>query len=216
MSLVFEKPARVQTRSHELLHSESFRLDALGPVSSVIDAKRGSRKVVLTVIAAFAVLVLDTVTPPGLAVWLLQVVLIWIATLWADREQLLAIAAISATFIVLGFWWSPRTGPVMWVDQCNVFISLGTVSALTLTCLRQRATEDAHRKAKQEFAEAQETVHILHGLLPICAWCKKIRNEAGSWEHCENYIHDHSHVEFTHGICQECAARVHTGTQRRP
>jgi hypothetical protein len=211
MSLVFEKPARVQTRSQELLRPETIRLDASGRLISAIETGKGGRRVVLTVLAAVAVLVLDTLTPMGLAVWLLQVVLVWIATLWADRSQLLGLAAISGTFIVLGFWWSAGTGSVMWVDLCNLLLSLGTVFALTHSCLRRRATEDAHRKAKQEFAEAQETVHLLRGLLPICAWCKKIRNEAGSWEQLENYIHDHSRVEITHGICQECATRVHCG-----
>jgi hypothetical protein len=42
---------------------------------------------------------------------------------------------------------------------------------------------------------------------PICASCRKIRNEAGTWETLEMYFRNHSHVEFTHGICQECTAR---------
>jgi hypothetical protein len=131
------------------------------------------RKVVLTIVAAVAVLVLDAVTPLGLALWFLQVVLVWIATLWANRRQMLALAAICATFIVPDFWLSPKSGLVTWVDECNVLLSLGTVWALTHSCLRQRATEDARRKAEREIAQAQETVRILRGLLSICAWCKK-------------------------------------------
>jgi hypothetical protein len=127
---------------------------------------------------------------------------------------MIALAAICATFIVLGFWLSPKTGPVTWVDQCNVLLSLGTVSALTHGCLRQRAAEDARRKAEQEFAQAQETVRILRGLLSICAWCKKIRNEDGNWERLEFYISNHSHAEFTHGICQECAGRLNSGAKK--
>src|ERR1700691_61546 len=104
-----------------------------------------SRRVVLTVIAGVAVLVLDALTPLGLAVWLLQVVLVWIATLWANRRQIIVVAAVCATFIVLGFWLSPKAGPITWVDQSNVLLGLGTVSALTHSCLRRMATEDARR-----------------------------------------------------------------------
>lgn len=44
----------------------------------------------------------------------------------------------------------------------------------------------------------------LSGILPICAQCKNIRNEQGEWESPENYIHNHTAVQFTHGICPEC------------
>ena len=44
----------------------------------------------------------------------------------------------------------------------------------------------------------------LRGILPICAQCKNIRNEAGQWETLENYVHEHSEAQFTHGICPEC------------
>ena len=47
----------------------------------------------------------------------------------------------------------------------------------------------------------------LSGLLPICAHCKKIRDDKGYWNRIENYIRDRSEAEFTHGICPECAER---------
>jgi hypothetical protein len=161
-------------------------------------------RVVLTIVAAVAVLVLDAVTPLGLAVWLLQVVLVWIATLWASRRQIIGVAAVCATFIVLGYWLSPKREPMTWVDQSNVLLGLGTVLALTHSYLRRMATEDARRKAAQEVGQM---VRIVSSLLPMCAWCRKIRNEAGAWETLEIYLRNHSHVEFTHGICQECSIR---------
>jgi len=162
------------------------------------------QRFVLTIIAAVAVLVLDATTPLNLAVWLLQVVLVWVATMWADRRRLIVVAAMCAAFIVFGFWLTPKPGPATWVDQSNLLLSLGTVSALTHSCLRRFATEEANRKAAQELGQM---AWLLSGLLPMCAWCKKIRNEAGIWEQWESYIRNHSHVEFTHGMCQECATR---------
>jgi CRP/FNR family cyclic AMP-dependent transcriptional regulator len=52
-------------------------------------------------------------------------------------------------------------------------------------------------------------VHTLGNLLPICAHCKKIRKTDNTWTPIEAYISDHSETEFTHGICPECAIRVH-------
>lgn len=52
--------------------------------------------------------------------------------------------------------------------------------------------------------EALAQVKTLGSLLPICANCKKIRNDSGYWEQIEVYIRDHAGVDFSHGICPEC------------
>lgn len=173
-----------------------------------IRASRMDQRVVLTVIAAGVVLALDAVTPLGLAVWLFQMALVWSASLWANRRQMIVVAVVCSLCIVLGFLLSPKTGLATSIELCNLLLSLGAVWAITQTCLRQRATENARREAAKELAQSQETVRILSGLLPICAWCKKIRNEAGAWEQLELYIRTHSQAEFTHGMCEECAARL--------
>ncbi len=56
--------------------------------------------------------------------------------------------------------------------------------------------------------EAFGEVRQLSGLLPICASCKKIRNDKGSWKHIESFISEHSEAEFSHGLCPECSTRA--------
>lgn len=51
-------------------------------------------------------------------------------------------------------------------------------------------------------------VHQLQGLLPICMYCKKIRNDGNYWQQVESYIGEHSGATFSHGICPECVVRV--------
>jgi hypothetical protein len=51
-------------------------------------------------------------------------------------------------------------------------------------------------------------VRELSGLLPICAWCKNIRNEQGYWEEVSAYISKHTKTRFTHGICEDCRKKV--------
>ena len=50
-------------------------------------------------------------------------------------------------------------------------------------------------------------VKMLKGLIPICAWCKKIRDDKGYWESVEAYIGERTKAEFTHGMCPECAEK---------
>ena len=56
----------------------------------------------------------------------------------------------------------------------------------------------------KKIEEALARVKQLHGLLPICAYCKKIRGDKDYWQQVESYIADHSEVQFSHGICPEC------------
>jgi len=60
------------------------------------------------------------------------------------------------------------------------------------------------RRVSSQLAEALENVRTLHGLLPICAWCKRIRDDHGYWSQVEAYIKKNSEAQFTHGICPEC------------
>jgi hypothetical protein len=163
----------------------------------------------LTIVAALFVMALDALTPLGLAIWMMQVVLVWLTSLWATPPQMKAIATICSVFIVLGHLLSPADGTAVWVGICNLLLALAAVWAIAHNCLRQRAAEEASRIAAEELARSQATLRILSGLLPICAACKKIRNDAGSWEQMEIYIRNHSQADFTHSICEDCSARLY-------
>jgi len=60
-----------------------------------------------------------------------------------------------------------------------------------------------------ELKEALQKVKLLSGMLPICANCKKIRDDKGYWQQVESYITHHSEVQFSHGICPECARKLY-------
>ena len=59
----------------------------------------------------------------------------------------------------------------------------------------------------RELEEALSRVKTLQGLLPICSYCKKIRDDRNYWQQVEGYISDHSQAQFSHGICPECYAQ---------
>jgi hypothetical protein len=64
------------------------------------------------------------------------------------------------------------------------------------------------RMRHEELMRAQVEVQTLHGLLPICAWCKKVRDDDGYWEQVEDYFSKHSRLKFTHGVCVDCMDKL--------
>jgi two-component system, response regulator PdtaR len=65
------------------------------------------------------------------------------------------------------------------------------------------------RRLNKELQDALAEIKTLKGILPICATCKKIRDDEGYWHQVEVYIHDHSDAEFSHGICPDCLKKYY-------
>ena len=76
-----------------------------------------------------------------------------------------------------------------------------------ITALRK--AEQDREQVIRELQQALEQVKTLSGLLPICAKCKKIRNDDGYWQQIESYISEHSKAEFSHGMCPNCARKLY-------
>ncbi|MBI4971676.1 MAG: response regulator [Candidatus Omnitrophica bacterium] len=64
-------------------------------------------------------------------------------------------------------------------------------------------------KKNKELEKALNEVKVLRGFIPICAACKKIRDDKGFWQQVECYISKHSSAQFTHGICPDCMVRLY-------
>ncbi len=74
---------------------------------------------------------------------------------------------------------------------------------------QRKKTEGEKEKVIVELNEALSKVKLLSGFIPICASCKKIRDDKGYWNQIENYIRDRSEAEFSHSICPECAKNLY-------
>jgi hypothetical protein len=62
---------------------------------------------------------------------------------------------------------------------------------------------------EKQLVESMAQVRVLRGLLPICASCKKVRDDKGYWQQIESYIRDHSEADFSHSICPDCMKRLY-------
>lgn len=69
--------------------------------------------------------------------------------------------------------------------------------------------QDALAAKITELGQALETIKTLRGIVPICAHCKKIRDDQGFWNHLESYVSQHTEAEFSHGFCPKCARELY-------
>jgi len=159
-------------------------------------------------LVSLAGLLLDLLTPLGLATWMIQLVVVWAAGHRAARRDLLVVAGVCSAFVIAGLWLSPQSDAPFWVAAINRTIAVAVVWLFVYSALSRKASEAARARAEAELGKSNSQLRVLSGLLPICSACKKIRNESGDWEPLEVYIRGRSEAEFTHGLCDECMQRL--------
>lgn len=81
--------------------------------------------------------------------------------------------------------------------------------SLKMEILKRTAAEAQKAEVVKELHQALSEVKVLCGFLPICASCKKIRDDKGYWNQIEVYIRNHSGAEFSHGLCPDCATKLY-------
>lgn len=91
----------------------------------------------------------------------------------------------------------------------RAIIHTGLVKPYNLLFRQLKQNEEALREERDRLQQYIDTVKVLNGLLPICASCKKIRDDKGYWSQVEIYIAQRSGAQFTHGICPDCAQRLY-------
>lgn len=153
--------------------------------------------------------------------------LVWIASRFAPggvavASLVLSGIAVGGTSAGSGPFVRDLTGESLFLLQA--FTGLATMTGLTLAAAvrgRQRAeaevrqlNADLEERVRERTAELAATVgrlqqavaeiKTLKGLVPICGWCKKIRDDSGFWQRLESYLQAHTEAEFTHGMCPAC------------
>jgi len=88
--------------------------------------------------------------------------------------------------------------------------SVETVICTSKNITKRKLAEVALEEKHQKLLKAMKEIKTLSGLLPICASCKKIRDDKGYWKQLEIYIQQHSNAKFTHGLCPDCAKTLYS------
>ncbi len=119
-----------------------------------------------------------------------------------------------AEFSHYTFRGQKKTGEIVHVEIYGSSTSLGGKPAAlgTIMDITDRIKAEQEKEILiLDLREALQDVKRLSGLLPLCSYCKKIRDDKGYWNQIESYIHEHSEAEFSHGICEKCAEKHFPG-----
>ncbi|AOY58416.1 two component system response regulator [Desulfococcus multivorans] len=105
-------------------------------------------------------------------------------------------------------------GKTKWVFEQGVFIyddahTVRAIEGLIIDITDRRNAEAEREKVVRELRAALAEVKTLRGILPICANCKKIRDDEGYWDQVEHYVSRHTDASFSHGICPDCLNKLY-------
>ena len=162
--------------------------------------------IVISLIVLIGIGTLQTLTQTRITMAPFYLIPILLVTLRSTRMAGLL------TSIVCGVMWiSMDVGApgysFLWLDAWNNLLRVGVFVSSALLLARLKGDMVTEMKLNTELQAALAEVKRLSGLLPICAWCKRIRNDEGDWQQIEEYITVHSEADFTHGICPDCARK---------
>ena len=97
-----------------------------------------------------------------------------------------------------------------WISSDVISVNHERFLLSSVKDITERKRIEAEReRLVSERERALSEVKVLSGLLPICAACKKIRDENGRWAPVESYVRTHSQADFSHGLCPECAHKLY-------
>jgi hypothetical protein len=104
-------------------------------------------------------------------------------------------------------WYNIRSRAIHWVDGRLARLEIAT----DFTARKQ--TEEERERLIAELESALSQIKVLSGVVPICLYCKEIRDDKGYWNQLETFISKHSEAEFSHSICPQCMERLHPDSQ---
>ena len=108
--------------------------------------------------------------------------------------------------IITSFFESEKTSDLMKSSFSHQLTFLGSIAAYIVLNISLIIIN--FQRVELELIDAKDEIRTLAGLIPICATCKKIRDDKGSWNQLEAYLSEHADMKFTHGMCPECMQKM--------
>jgi hypothetical protein len=177
--------------------------DSAEPAGACIQPERSPRPLLLGArvtalhigVLSLAILGLDFVTGPYIQVAILFVVPVALAT-WSGGLVWGTVVAVALPLVRLPFFFVWKVSSSWALEAADTAVDVVVLLGLVWVI--------------QYIVRQQREIHALQGLLPICSFCKRIRNDKGAWLQIERYISDRSPARFSHTFCPDCG-RQHYG-----
>ena len=170
---------------------------------------RISRPLIFSVVQLVLVGLVDHLTGERLDFFLFYFIPIGYLAWHVGRRAAIIMAAASGTI-----WWLVnmlwvQTGDSWAVDAWNEVVLLA--SFLVVACLISgiRAEVEHHKKTAKDLSEALSTIRRLTGIVPMCVYCRRIRDKKDEWLPLESYIARHTEAQVSHGMCPQCYRQHH-------
>ena len=162
-----------------------------GDSTAMSDEKHELALLPLTMIAGSTAIIfaVDFLLPTGVAIPMLYVIPILLAVHCRQQWFRVSVAVGCTVLTGVGYMFS-ESGVPAWIALSNRALA---VAAIWTTAV-----------LAWQHLQAGEHISVLQDLLPMCASCKKIRDDKGYWSQVEQYIEAHTKTTFSHGICPEC------------
>lgn len=126
------------------------------------------------------------------------------------RETLLKRLSGEALSIHYDYRGTTKNGETLSLDAYDtrtMYQGRPAVIGTVLDVTESKLIEEERERLILDHLDALSQIKMLSGMLPICSYCKKIRDDKGYWSQIESYISHHSEAVFTHGMCPDCAAK---------
>lgn len=158
----------------------------------------------------------DHFTGYDLGFFVFYLIPITYASWFCGRWQGMVVSALAAVVWYLADYVSGHGYPSAWYGIWNACIRLISFAVLVHIVYRVRALLQIEKQLVSQLKLALGQVKELSGLLPICASCKKVRDDQGYWEQIESYIKQRTKADFSHGLCPECSQKLYPNRPSKP
>lgn len=171
----------------------------------------GMRKFLLATLACGGVFFLgwiDWLTGHELNFFVFYFLPVALAAWFFGLGEAMTVSVVSATVWFLANDMAGQAFSAHRFAVWNTGIRLVSFLSIGYAIARMRQILDRAQAMSTTLQKALSEVKVLEAFLPICAQCKKIRNQQGKWQQMESYISQHSNTQFSHGYCPECAKKA--------
>ncbi|MDH5367148.1 MAG: hypothetical protein OEW67_09190 [Cyclobacteriaceae bacterium] len=166
----------------------------MGKIRSSLNITSFSVLLIICGVLCIIIFSIDIMLPRGIAGGVPYVIVVLISIRLKNSKAILYITIICTLLTIGGYYFSPVEGK-LWKVIINRLLAVLVIWSSAFLSIK---IDDAHKEIK-----------VLEGLLPICATCKKIKDEKGNWSQIEHYVNDHSDVQFSHGMCPSCLNKLY-------
>lgn len=148
--------------------------------------------------------ILDYLTGYDLSVSSFYVIPIFLSTWFCGRQMGILTSALSVTMWFLTDLLAGHVYPHPGIPYWDALVRWGLFLVITYTLALLRTSQEKKEELIGELRTTLSKIKQLEGLLPICSFCKKIRDKNNQWHPLEYYISNHSEAQFSHTFCPRC------------